>query len=107
MESAQAARGDVPAAMWAIISGLFRRVIAISPGLISQDDVEGIITNSEAFGALESFLALSSNRFDKPLVLMIDEVDSLIGDTVISLLRQIRVGYPDRPTEFPSSEHSS
>lgn len=103
VESAQAARGDVPAAMRAIISGLFRRVITISPGLISQDDVEGIITNSGAFGALESFLALSSNRLDKPLVLMIDEVDSLIGDTLISLLRQIRAGYPDRPTDFPSS----
>jgi len=30
-------------------------------------------------------------------------VDSLVGDTLISLLRQIRAGYPDRPHAFPQT----
>lgn len=34
---------------------------------------------------------------------MIDEVDALIGDTLISLLRQIRAGYTQRPKAFPQS----
>ena len=32
-----------------------------------------------------------------------DEVDSLIGDILISVLRQIRAGYPRRPAGFPQS----
>ena len=39
----------------------------------------------------------------KPLVLLIDEIDSLIGDTLISVLRQLRDGYDQRPESFPHS----
>ena len=34
---------------------------------------------------------------------MLDEVDALIGDSLISLLRQLRAGYPQRPANFPQS----
>jgi AAA-like domain len=37
----------------------------------------------------------------RPLILMIDEIDALIGDTLISVLRQIRAGYNNRPLNFP------
>jgi len=37
------------------------------------------------------------------MVLFIDEVDSLVGDTLISLLRQLRSGYDRRPSSFPQS----
>ena len=40
---------------------------------------------------------------DKPTILFLDEVDALVGDTLISLLRQIRAGYNDRPGGFPQS----
>jgi hypothetical protein len=40
---------------------------------------------------------------DKPLVLLLDEVDALVGDTLISLLRQLRAGYPNRPAQFPQT----
>jgi hypothetical protein len=39
----------------------------------------------------------------KPVILFLDEVDALIGDTLISLLRQIRAGYTDRPAHFPQT----
>ena len=39
----------------------------------------------------------------KPLVLLIDEIDTLVGDTLISVLRQLRTGYDLRPTHFPQS----
>ncbi|WP_222424016.1 AAA-like domain-containing protein, partial [Desulfamplus magnetovallimortis] len=38
-----------------------------------------------------------------PAILLLDEVDALVGDTLISLLRQIRAGYTDRPSSFPQS----
>jgi hypothetical protein len=39
----------------------------------------------------------------RPVVLLLDEVDALVSDTLISLLRQIRAGYNERPTAFPQS----
>ena len=36
-------------------------------------------------------------------MLFIDEVDTLVGDTLLSLLRQIRGGYARRPNAFPQS----
>ncbi len=39
----------------------------------------------------------------RPLVLFIDEIDALRDDTLISVLRQLRTGYFDRPDNFPWS----
>ncbi len=39
----------------------------------------------------------------RPLVLFIDEIDALQNEVLISVLRQIRDGYPNRPQEFPQS----
>jgi hypothetical protein len=39
----------------------------------------------------------------RPLVLFIDEIDALRGPTLLSVLRQLRSGYPDRPDAFPWS----
>ena len=40
---------------------------------------------------------------DKPLVLLLDEVDSLYDDVLISTLRQLRDGFQARPHNFPQS----
>jgi hypothetical protein len=37
----------------------------------------------------------------RPLVLLLDEIDALGGDALISVLRQIRSGFPRRPGAFP------
>jgi len=39
----------------------------------------------------------------RPLVVLIDEIDSLGDQTLISVLRQLRSGYPNRPAGFPQS----
>ena len=38
-----------------------------------------------------------------PLVLLLDNVDVLVGDTLLSVLLQLRVGHIDRPRGFPQS----
>ncbi len=38
-----------------------------------------------------------------PLVIFIDEIDALQNATLISVLRQLRAGYNDRPTDFPAA----
>ncbi|MBD2440219.1 ATP-binding protein [Nostoc sp. FACHB-110] len=44
-----------------------------------------------------------SKAINRPLVLFIDEIDSLQDQTLISVLRQLRDGFPNRPENFPSS----
>ena len=38
-----------------------------------------------------------------PLLLLIDEIDTMIGDSLISVLRQLRAGYHLRPQRFPQT----
>ncbi|CAK0779658.1 hypothetical protein CCP3SC15_670001 [Gammaproteobacteria bacterium] len=52
----------------------------------------------EQFG---EFLSHWCMELSKPLVLFLDEVDALIGDSLINVLRQLRGGYNKRPRAFP------
>ncbi|MBV6428702.1 MAG: hypothetical protein KIPDCIKN_03239 [Haliscomenobacter sp.] len=42
-------------------------------------------------------------KLNKPLVLLLDEVDALYDDVLISTLRQLRDGFQTRPRNFPQS----
>ena len=53
--------------------------------------------------AMNELLTRWADDNHKPLVLLIDEIDSLVGDTLISVLRQLRAGYDKRPGLFPQS----
>ena len=53
--------------------------------------------------ALHQALARWSMADPRPLVLLIDEIDALVGDTLLSVLRQLRTGYDQRPAAFPHS----
>ena len=64
---------------------------------------EKVLANTAGTGAVEKFLTLWCQDFPRPTVLILDEVDALVGDTLISLLRQLRSGYTHRPTLFPQS----
>lgn len=103
VETAQAAREDVAEAMAAILNDL-----ATWAKTVLQDGfVEGIWrtvwAESRAYAAFGEVLTQWSAHDPKPLVLLIDEIDSLVGDTLISILRQLRAGYPRRPHHFPQS----
>jgi hypothetical protein len=53
--------------------------------------------------ALNEVLTQWAGQTPKPLVLLIDEIDALVGDTLIAVLRQLRAGYDKRPGKFPQS----
>jgi hypothetical protein len=38
-----------------------------------------------------------------PVVLFLDEIDSLLDETLLTVLRQLRSGYPKKPRHFPHS----
>jgi hypothetical protein len=52
---------------------------------------------------LKHYLKTWCEFLTKPLVLLIDEIDALLDDVLISTLRQLRDGYQRRPKHFPSS----
>jgi hypothetical protein len=39
----------------------------------------------------------------RPVVLFLDEIDALLGDALVSVLRQLRSGYAERPHGFPQT----
>ena len=48
-----------------------------------------------------SALSEWARQSSRPLVIFIDEIDSLQDETLIAMLRQLRSGYPNRPQGFP------
>ncbi|MEO0770950.1 MAG: ATP-binding protein, partial [Cyanobacteria bacterium J06649_4] len=44
-----------------------------------------------------------ARQCSRPIVLFIDEIDALLDDALVSVLRQLRDGYPRRPKGFPQA----
>ncbi|GAB6163623.1 hypothetical protein JCM12298_27830 [Desulfothermus naphthae] len=102
VESAQGAREDVYRGIRSIMSSLEAGVRFFWKQEILKDWLEILKQRGEDDG-LRELLSVLNIRADKPVVLMIDEIDSLVGDTLISVLRQLRAGYNLRPEGFPQS----
>ena len=52
---------------------------------------------------LRAALVAWARACPRPLVLFFDEIDALRGESLISVLRQLRAGFHDRPEAFPHS----
>ncbi|MDR2179327.1 MAG: ATP-binding protein, partial [Synergistaceae bacterium] len=103
VESAQMARNDIEKGIRAILSELGQRMELSLGDSEPYEWVSSILEKDGALKALATMLTRICTKSDKPLVLFIDEIDSLIGDTLVSVLRQLRAGYATRPSEFPIS----
>ena len=103
VEVGQAARDDVAGGMQAILGELRIRARITFPGSDLEDVSQGVLEAAGPYAALRETLVRWSTADAKPLVLLIDEIDALVGDTLISVLRQLRAGYDMRPTAFPQS----
>ena len=105
IEAAQAARNDVASGIATIVSAMARAADIYwkdpSWSALAQQEITQATTQGK--DSLTSVLQRWSLASDKPLILFFDEVDALVGDTLISVLRQIRAGYAQRPEAFPQS----
>ena len=102
IEGAQAMREDVERAMQVILGEL----ASWARTTLDDEFLDAIwfdIWAKYGPGALGEALTRWSEADPTPLVLLIDEIDSLIGDTLLSVLRQLRAGYVRRPGGFPQS----
>ncbi len=103
VESGQTAREDVERGMRAILGTLgtrARRTLGDESLARLWPDV---LTTFGPDGALQEVLVRWAEADSTPLVLLIDEIDTLVGDTLIAVLRQLRAGYDERPGGFPQS----
>ena len=103
IEAAQAAREDVHRGIQAVMSSFSTMHHNFFKNNLIEDNWRGILDKNGAEGSLNKLLNFWAVNSDKPTVLFIDEIDALVGDTLISVLRQIRSGYADRPSNFPQS----
>ncbi len=102
VEGGQASRNDVQSVVKSTVDTLaeqFRAITKSNMPLQIRDEVQQIGKDA----MLSTFLGRLSESLPKPLVLVIDEIDALVGDSLVSVLRQIRSGYAYRPAAFPQS----
>ena len=102
VEPAQVARDDTARGIRAILGSL-----ADSALLLGDDYPTGVwldvLADMGPENALKGLLTRWCVANPTPLVLLVDEIDSLVGDTLLSVLRQLRAGYEQRPEGFPQS----
>ena len=103
VEAAQVARDDLERAMPAILQVLARRARNVLGDSALQEIRSDVLAEGTPDTALWDALQRWAQADSQPLVLLIDEIDSLIGDSLLSVLRQLRSGYEDRPHAFPHS----
>ncbi|MEE8584430.1 MAG: ATP-binding protein [Acidobacteriota bacterium] len=102
-EVGQSAREDVGAAINAILAELASRAKRILQDGFVDEIRSQVLARSGPHAAFGEVLAQWSENSSRPLVLLIDEIDALVGDTLIAVLRQLRAGYTWRPAQFPQS----
>ena len=101
VEGAQTAREDVAAGMRAILSALAAGARHALGDEWLAAAWPGILERAGPHDALRETLSRWAESDAKPIVLLMDEIDALIGDTLLAVLRQLRAGYPERPRRFP------
>ena len=102
VEGGQASRNDAQSVVKSTVDTLaeeFRSVIGNDIPLNIRDMVQQVGKDS----MLATYLRRLSENMPKPIVLIMDEIDALVGDSLVAILRQIRSGYANRPAAFPQS----
>jgi hypothetical protein len=103
VEVGQSAREDVDAAMRSIMSQAGSAALRDLGEENMYTIFPDLIARHGGHSGFREFLSQWAGSDPRPAVLFLDEVDSLIGDTLISLLRQLRAGDAHRPRSFPQS----
>lgn len=103
LEAAQAAQEDVGEAMRSILNEIASRARSTLKDDFFRRVWPDVLKMAGPFGALNDALVEWSEESTRPLVLFVDEIDALVGDTLLAVLRQIRSGYDRRPKSFPQS----
>ena len=103
VEAGQAARNHVEEVVKGVCQRIANELRLILGNRLPNEVYKRVAEESSYSELLTNFLSQLSAEFSRPLVLLIDEIDALVGDSLVSVLRQIRSGYASRPQYFPIS----
>ena len=101
VEAGQAARENVAEGMRTVLAELALQASVTLDDETLENIWPALLDRVGPGQALRQALLRWSMADPRPLVLLIDEIDALVGDTLLSVLRQLRTGYVDRPERFP------
>ena len=102
VEGGQTAREDVERAMRVVLGELASWAGAAGDGFLDRVWPD-LLARYGPDGVLRAALTRWAADDPRPLVLLIDEIDALAGDSLLAVLRQLRAGYVRRPAGFPQS----
>jgi hypothetical protein len=103
VEAAQAAKENIKEGIRTILNEISTSARIYLQDTFVMENWNEILEKSGENAALNETLTQWAEASVSPLILFIDEIDALIGDTLISVLRQLRAGYTKRPEMFPQS----
>ena len=103
VEVAQTAREDVEQAVRVVLGRLASRARTTGGDEFLEGVYRELLAAYTPHEALLEALARWAAADARPLVLLIDEIDALAGDSLLAVLRQLRAGYDQRPRGFPQS----
>ena len=99
-ESAQAALGDVERGITSVLDAIGQTAqIHLRPELRPPAPDGSVGAENRLFDLLRRWC----EACPRPVVLFLDEIDALLDAVLLSTLRQLRAGYPERPEHFPIS----
>ncbi len=99
---AATAGDDVERGIDALIEVMYRTVCNHLPEELRAELPEEVAGIKAEVRLLE-YLSAWCKRCPRPLVLLLDEIDAMRDATLLSVLNQLSVGYPWRPSAFPQS----
>ena len=102
VEAGQAFRNDATRVVESVCQEIASRTSYII-GNKTPEELYMRLKKEEKDNLLSTLLTELCILLEKPLVLFLDEIDALVGDGLVSVLRQIRSGYATRPQQFPQS----
>jgi hypothetical protein len=103
IEGAQANRDDAAGAMKTVLSVIADHAARLLNDPYPKEIRARVLEEGGGTDAMRLMLTEWCAHSPLPIVLMIDEIDAVVGDSLISILRQLRAGYGQRPAGFPQS----
>lgn len=91
---------DPERAVRAVLAQLGSRALRVGDGFVDSA-WPGILEKYGPETALGELLSRWAADAPQPLVLLIDEIDALVGKALLAVLAQLRAGYDERPRRFP------
>lgn len=103
VEAGQASRNNIEEVVKGVCQCIANDLRLVLGNRIPNEIYKMVAEDCSYNELLTNFLSQLSASLPHPLVLFIDEIDALVGDSLVSVLRQIRSGYANRPQHFPIS----